>query len=173
MVIHYQQRDQRALYKIKQRILSRVSEPALKRQFPQLVRRAIDFVCDPIHTGRHDISALDNAERTFISLKVEHYIRHMLKVPKGRRDLELGDIDLDVKGTVRDTWMIPPESFGDPCLLVKMDDANKQCSLGLLVMREAYLNAPNRDQKRSVSKDAFEYILWIVRDATYGSSIYA
>jgi Restriction endonuclease NaeI len=137
------------------------------RRFPALVGNAITFVLYYKHTQRTTVESLDNVEKTFVSLKIEHYLRHMLCVPKGIRDLDIDGVDLDVKGTLGRSWMIPPESFGDPCLLVKVNDKEQECSLGLIVARKAYLGAENRDRKRSILSDAFDRILWIVQDLPY------
>jgi Restriction endonuclease NaeI len=84
--------------------------------FPKLVSDAVDFVIDPTRTARTKISELDNVEKTFIGLKIEHYLRDFLDVPKGLRDLRLNGIDVDIKNTVSRTWMIPPETYRTPNL---------------------------------------------------------
>ena len=139
----------------------------LREKFPLLIREAIDFVLDPVRTARTRMSELDNIEKTFVGLKVEHFVRDMLDVPKGVRDLRIAGFDVDIKNTVRDTWMIPPETFvrEEPCLVIASDENTHQCWLGLIVAREAYLNAGNRDEKRSVSAAAFQNILWLVERA--------
>lgn len=140
----------------KQRLLS---------EFPRLLQEAVDFVIDPIVTARTKISELDNVEKTFVGLKVEHYLRDFLDVPKGLRDLELDGVDVDVKNTVSATWMIPPETFRaeEPCLLIAIADEQKQCWLGLILARNQYLGslAGNRDSKRSVTATGKANILWI------------
>ncbi len=135
----------------------------MHRALPLLIRDAIDFVIDPVRTARTRIRDLDNVEKTFVGLKVEHYFRDLLDVPKGLRDLVIDGLDVDVKNTVGTTWMIPPETYknSDPCLLIATAEEDGRCWLGLLVARPEYLNAPNRDQKCSVSSGAFEHILWL------------
>ena len=119
---------------------------------------------DPVRTARTLISELDNVEKTYIGLKVEHFLRDFLDVPKGIRDLRIDDTDIDVKNTVRQTWMIPPETFrnAEPCLLILAATEKRYCSMGLLIAREQYLNKPNRDGKRSVKTSSFSDILWLV-----------
>ncbi|MEZ4409493.1 MAG: NaeI family type II restriction endonuclease [Polyangiales bacterium] len=136
----------------------------LQRGLPLLIRDAIDFVIDPVRTARTRVQELDNVEKTFIGLKIEHYFRDLLDVPKGLRDLVIEGLDVDVKNTVGSTWMIPPETYrnADPCLLIATAEEDGRCWLGLLLAREEYLNSPNRDQKRAVSSAGFEHILWIV-----------
>ena len=100
-------------------------------------------------------------------------VRDWLGVPKGlKRDLRIGDDEVDIKHTIGATWMIPPETYGneEPCLLIATAKFNRHCSLGLVLARRAYLNAPNRDQKRSISSLGRQSILWLVREASYPPS---
>ncbi len=138
---------------------------ALASAFPVIVSDAVDFVVDPVRTARTKVSDLDNVEKTFIGLKVEHYLRDFLNVPKGLRDLRIAGMDVDVKNTVSKTWMIPPETFKnvEPCILIMVATEDRHCSMGLMIARPEYLNAPNRDAKRSVSSKAFENIYWMVK----------
>jgi Restriction endonuclease NaeI len=138
---------------------------ALALAFPTIVSDAVDFVVDPVRTARTKVSDLDNVEKTFIGLKVEHYLRDFLNVPKGLRDLRIAGMDVDVKNTVSKTWMIPPETFKnvEPCILIMVATEDRHCSMGLMIARPEYLNAPNRDAKRSVSSKAFENIYWMVK----------
>ena len=164
------------LDKIRRAILAQVSGPArLAERFADLIREAIDFVLDPVRTARTRISELDSIEKTFVGLKIEHVVRDMLDVPKGLRDLVIDGLDVDIKNTIGETWMIPPETFRteDACLVVASEEATHRCWLGLLIARDAYLNAPNRDQKRSVASGAFQNILWLIEGAPYPKSHWA
>lgn len=157
--------DYDVLDRIRAAILSRLGGAAeLQRALPLLIRDAIDFVIDPVRTARTRVQDLDNVEKTFIGLKIEHYFRDLLDVPKGLRDLVIEGLDVDVKNTVGSTWMIPPETYrnADPCLLIATAEEDGLCWLGLLLAREEYLTSPNRDQKRAVGRVGFEHILWIV-----------
>ena len=44
---------------------------SLKRQLPEIVAEALEFVLDPIKTARTRIDDLDKVEKSFIGLKVE------------------------------------------------------------------------------------------------------
>ena len=157
--------DFRSLDQIKRAILGNCGgEKALAAALPTLIADAVDFVVDPIRTARTLISELDSVEKTFIGLKIEHFLRDFLDFPKGIRDLRIGDVDVDVKTTVRQTWMIPPETFrnSEPCLLILTATEERFCSMGLILARDEYLNRPNRDGKRSVKAAAFADILWLV-----------
>lgn len=139
-------------------------ESQLAKALPDLLQDAIDFVIDPVRTARNRISELDNVEKTFVGLKVEHFLRDFLNVPKGIRDLLINGHDVDVKNTVGRTWMIPPETYRgeDPCLLIAIADTEKRFWLGLIAARDKYLGKGNRDEKRSVSMEGMRNILWIV-----------
>lgn len=133
--------------------------------FVGVMLEAIEFVLDPVRTGRTTISELDNVEKTFVGLKIEHYFRDLLDAPKGLRDLELLGYDVDIKNTVSTSWswMIPPETFRDeePVLLLAADEAARASWLGLMLTRDEYLGAPNRDGKRGVLSSAYPNILWL------------
>jgi hypothetical protein len=163
--------DYPLLAKIRDEIFRRLGdEETLAKTFPTLVRDAIDFVLDPVHTARTHIVELDNVEKTFIGLKVEHFFRDKLDIPKGVRDLRIVDEDVDVKHTVATTWTIPPETYRveGPCVLIMTAEDRAFCKLGLIRARDAYLTAGhNRDGKRSISADGKENILWLLPNAPF------
>lgn len=132
---------------------------------------ALEFVLDPVRTGRTRLEELDNVEKTFVGLKVEHFIRDMLDAPKGVRDLVLAGRDVDIKNTVgsRWCWMIPPETYRseEPCLLIAISEKQRRTWMGLIMARDAYLGALNRDAKRRVSTRAFQNILWIAEGVAW------
>ena len=147
----------------------------LEKHFPELVRDAIEYVIDPIRTGRTTIKELDNVEKTFVGLKVEHFIRDFLDVPKGVRDLVIDGESVDVKNTIAKTWTIPKETYDEagPCLLIAVADDTGRCSLGLMLARRAYLGAPNRDQKRQVTVAGRQHILWLINGKPFPQSAWA
>ncbi|MEP0942015.1 MAG: NaeI family type II restriction endonuclease [Rhizobiaceae bacterium] len=149
-------------------------EAVVQAAFPQAVRDAIDFVLDPIRTGRTSISELDNVEKTFVGLKVEHYVRDFLGAPKGIRDLVIGNRDVDIKNTLDNSWMIPPETYREegPCLVINSKENESRCWMGVMLARETYLNAPNRDGKRGVKSGAVADVLWLVEGASYPLSVW-
>jgi Restriction endonuclease NaeI len=79
----------------------------------------------------------------------------------------LDGLDVDIKNTIANTWMIPPETYrnNEPVILIATAHEKGHCSLGLLIARETYLSAPNRDLKRGVTKHGRDQILWLVREA--------
>ncbi|MEP5154978.1 NaeI family type II restriction endonuclease [Planktotalea sp.] len=146
----------------------------VRRAFPQAIRDAIDFVLDPIRTGRTELHELDNVEKTFVGLKIEHYVRDFLGAPKGVRDLVIDGQDVDIKNTLDNSWMIPPETYAheDPCLVITSKEDESTCWMGVMLARQEYLNAPNRDGKRGVKSGAVRNILWLVEGADYPPSVW-
>lgn len=149
-------------------------QAALIDRFPSLVRDAVDFVLDPVRTARTRVAELDNVEKTFIGLKLEHFVRDMLDVPKGLRDLVVKGVDVDIKNTVRSNWSIPQETYraSEPCLLMAVNDAKYTCSLGIIVAKLDYLHKGkgNRDTKKGVSAEGFKHIRWLVAEAPFRPS---
>lgn len=143
----------------------------MKEALSRLVVQAVEFVLDPVLTGRTRITQLDNVEKTFIGLKVEHLLREVLGAPKGIRDLVLAGHDVDVKNTVGASWawMIPPETYRgeEPCVLIAADEDARQVWMGVFLARDAYLTTPNRDGKRGVRKAAYANILWLVENSPW------
>jgi hypothetical protein len=158
--------DFQALSNLQSIILNKSGgEARLRSSLPQLLQDAVDFVIDPVRTARNSVGELDNVEKTFIGLKVEHFLRDMLNVPSGLRDLKLDGIDVDVKNTVGGTWTIPPETYrnSEPCILIAIADSERRFWLGLISAKMEYLtNAGNRDGKKSVSAAGLKNILWLV-----------
>jgi hypothetical protein len=159
------------------RIAADVSERLGKHPgtaFAEGVVDAIDFVLDPQRTGRTEISQLDQVEKTFIGLKVEHFIRDLLDLPASVRDLRIAGLEVDVKNTVgrsRD-WMIPLETYRarEPVLLIASNPDARVSSMGVMVADLKYLGAPNRDRKRRVLSSSNKHILWIVEDSPWPKS---
>jgi hypothetical protein len=151
---------------IKSAIVKRAGgETKLRNALPQLLQNALDFVIDPVRTARNSVAELDSVEKTFVGLKVEHFLRDFLDVPSGLRDISIDGIDIDVKNTVGATWTIPPETYrnSEPCILIAIADAEKKFWLGIILAKPEYLtNVGNRDGKKSVSAAGLKNILWIV-----------
>jgi len=145
-------------------------------ELPNLIKNAVDFVIDPVRTGRTTIDELDKVEKTFIGLKVEHFLRDWLDVPKGlNRDLQIDGLEVDIKNTIGTTWMIPLETYRveEPCMLIATAKFEGRCWLGIVVAREAYLGSENRDRKRSITEAGRRNIMWLVEDVPYPPSRWA
>lgn len=158
--------DYLTLTAIEQDIRKRI--PQLEATIPEKILGAVEFVVDPVTTGRTQLAQLDKVEKTFVGLKVEHVLRALLDAPKGiQRDLRLAGREVDVKNSVGKSWswMIPPETYRqcDPCLLAAIDEARREVWLGLFVARPEYLRVGvNRDAKRSILADSYKHILWLL-----------
>lgn len=142
----------------------------LRRDFPQAVRDVIDSIVDPVRTGRTQFHELDNVEKTFIGLRLEHVLRDMIDVPAGLRDLVIDGMDVDVKTTTGSTWMIPPETARDQgaCVLLRANEPTLRCWLGVFFARPENLTAGgNRDGKRSVSAAGRANVLWLLDGEPY------
>ena len=98
-------------------------------EFPKLIREAIDEVIDTPRTGRVHASELEKTEKTYIGTKVEILVRNFFHLPKGILDLTIDGLDVDVKNTLGNAWMIPPEAVGKPCILVASDEEERTCFL--------------------------------------------
>ena len=64
--------------------------------------------------------------------------------------------------------MIPPEGINYICMLISANDYKSQFSLGIFRAYEEYLNKPNRDMKRSISKtNGMPNIHWLLNNAPF------
>ncbi|HYI09510.1 MAG TPA: NaeI family type II restriction endonuclease [Thermoanaerobaculia bacterium] len=140
----------------------------LKNEVGELLRDCIDGVIKTPRTGRRLYEELQNSEKTYIGTCVEIDLRDRLKLAKGSElDLKIADMEVDVKFSGGTSWMIPPEALGRPCIIISANDTTGLCSFGLVIARLEYLNAPNRDQKRSISKFGQSNVYWLFRNEPY------
>ncbi len=141
---------------------------ALRSNFPDLIRRANDEVIDTPRTGRRSLSETEKTEKTYLGTKIEILIRDYLVLPKGKLDLNIDGLDVDVKNTTASNWMIPDENINKPCLLIASDEQSFLCYFGIIVAKLEYLTAgQNRDSKRSISASGKENIYWILNGESY------
>ena len=145
-----------------------------RQELPILIRAAIDEVIDAPRTGRVHANELEKTEKTYIGTKIEILVRNYFRLPKGILDLKIDGLDVDVKNTLGQTWMIPREAVGKPCLLLASDEDRHTCFFGIFVAHLDNLTAGlNQDQKRSVSAAGFENIHWLLFDAPYPPSFWS
>lgn len=135
-------------------------------------RSAIDEVIDTARTGRFFFSDLEKTEKTYLGTKFEIILRDWLDVPKGvKLDLLIGGEEVDVKTSTssqRGGWMIPPEAFGELCILIKVNENRANCDFGLVRAREAYLRSgSNRDAKTGLSAAGQSNIWWMASGFQY------
>ena len=75
---------------------------------------------------------------------------------------------MDIKNTTGQNWTLPPESICHPYLLIRLNEATAVCDVGVVVVREQYLNpGQNRDGKRGLSQSGRQQIWWILKDHPY------
>ena len=145
----------------------------LLADFPLMMRRIIDNVVDTPRTGRRVYEDLEKTEKTYIGTRVEIELRAYLGFPKGKLDLLIDGLDVDVKHTMGDTWMIPTEAINKPCIVVAADEGSALCYLGLIIARPEYLTASaNKDSKKSVSAAGCQHIKWLVNASPYPANFW-
>lgn len=134
-------------------------------------RSAIDEVIDTARTGRFFLSDLEKTEKTYLGTKFEILLRDWLQVPRGVvLDLLIGGSEIDVKSTTGggSGWMIPPEAIGQLCVLLRVNERESICAVGLVRARPEYLRTgTNRDAKTSFSAAGTRNIWWLVLDYPY------
>lgn len=146
----------------------------LRSELPKLIRQAIDEVIDAPRTGRSSVAELEKTEKTYIGTKVEILVRNFFHLPKGILDLKIDGLDVDVKNTIGNTWMIPREAVGKPCILVASNEDDYCCSFGVFIAHPANLTqGVNQDQKRSVSAAGFSQIHWFLVNEPYPESFWS
>lgn len=133
-------------------------------------RAAIDEVIDTARSGRFYFKQLEKTEKTYLGTKFEILLRDWLQVPKGvRLDLLIGGREVDVKSTTKEHgWMIPPEAIDQFCILLRVNEEDAKCAVGLIRARPEYLNSgSNRDAKTTISALHRSNIWWMVSDFSY------
>ena len=134
-------------------------------------RSAIDEVIDTARTGRFFLADLEKTEKTYLGTKFEILLRDWLQLPRGIvLDLLVGGNEVDVKSTTggKSGCMIPPEAIDQLCVLLRVNEANSTCAVGLVRARTAYLRlGKNRDAKTSFSAEGTRNIWWLVLDFSY------
>jgi len=164
-----QDQDDEILLPIENAILKSVGGLSrLSSEVGELLRACIDGVIKTPKTGRRLYDELEKTEKTHIGTCVEIEIRHRLKLARGKvLDCLIAGFEVDVKFSVGKSWMIPPEAFGRPCIIISANENNARCRFGLFVARAEYLNAGNRDKKCSISKLGQQNIRWFLKDEPY------
>lgn len=150
------------------------SMPGFAERSQKVVREAVDQVLQGDETARCSISELTPEEKKHIGTKVEHGLkREFFANRKGEHlDTIVDGVEVDIKNTVGETWMIPPEATNRLCILSAIDERSQRYSIGLLRAAMSLLNKPNQDQKRSLSKKGRDSIRWIVKDGSLRVSIF-
>ncbi|MGW4942220.1 NaeI family type II restriction endonuclease [Actinoplanes sp. NPDC004185] len=133
----------------------------------QVLRDTFDQIYDGQRTGRYSIEGLAKTERTHIGTLVEINMQRRFHYADGDElDFLIAGHDVDAKYSMRfGGWMIPVEAQEKLCMLLYADDLKAVWSLGVIRARNAILNRPNRDLKRTVLKTHLDEASWLFRDA--------
>lgn len=148
----------------------------LEEKLRSFFRAAIDEVIDTARSGRFFFSDLEKTEKTYLGTKFEILLRDWLQVPRGiKLDLLIGGREVDVKSTtIGHGWMIPPEAVGQFCLLLRVNEQDAKCAVGLVRARSDYLSAGNnRDAKKTITAANRRHIWWLVSDFAYTRNFWA
>lgn len=131
-------------------------------QVMDAVKRAFKYALD----GRTDLKELTPCEKCVIGVFVERYLRQNLGVRDGGRKADLrlpNGIFVDVKFSLHQQWMIPPNHIGRWLVLISSD--GKRMSFGICKPRNCDLTIGcNRDRKRTFTKEGKRQIIWIAHD---------
>jgi hypothetical protein len=134
-------------------------------------RSAIDEVIDTARTGRFFLKQLEKTEKTYLGTKFENLLRDWLQVPRGGvLDLLIGGQEVDVKSTTggKSDWMIPREAIDQLCILLRVNEDQSKCAVGLARARPDYLRSgTNQDKKTSFSAAGAANIWWLVSGFDY------
>jgi hypothetical protein len=136
---------------------------------PALLRQSIDEVIDAPRSQRFVIDELEKTEKTYLGTKVEILLRNHLNLDRGKvLDVRVDAIEVDIKNTIKSSWMIPRESVGHPCILISTDEKRAQCSFGLVVIENDILTSgSNQDKKKSICAAGMKNVHWMLKDKGY------
>jgi hypothetical protein len=150
-----------------QKVYSAITSiPNVSTLLAEGISQAVDEIVDPVRSGRWRISQLDQPEKTVIGIRVENILRMALELPRAKPlDIVVAGNNVDIKFTLGKSWSIPPEAFGELCLLTNFNVSTGRVSAGLLRTTLANLNpSENRDKKKSITKKGREAIRWIIHN---------
>jgi hypothetical protein len=133
--------------------------------------------------NRNSLDDLEACEKTYIGTAIEKnwlntfglpnkYTKNKIKQLKKKGieyvnpnlDTVIGDVDVDVKHTIGNNFMIPKECIDQHCLLVKTNFNKWNFSLGVVLAADDIMTkGKNQDSKRSL-QCSNPNIKWIVND---------
>lgn len=160
--------------------------PDLVQNSASCVNRAMGYALD----GAYSFEELEGVEKSVMGLKIEKYwlktfgfqmkmtsakIARLLKEDPSRTientllDTEIAGIPVDVKHTIGDNWMVPPEAVGHWLLLFRTDIINHRFSVGLFKADIDKLTiGTNQDKKRNIRAWAKKNIDWLIVAQPFG-----
>lgn len=141
--------------------------PDFKRRAALAIRRTLDMLLDGPNTGRYRWDQLHKTEKTHCGTLIEINLQREFNFADGAKlDYSIAGVDVDCKYSHGKSWMIPPEAFGKLCMVVAASDQDGIWSLGIVRVRDEYLNAGrNRDIKATLNPLGKSNIHWLFHEA--------
>ncbi|WP_245958675.1 NaeI family type II restriction endonuclease [Microbacterium bovistercoris] len=145
------------------------------RPIDTLLRDAVDsavkYVLDGARTWRFDLNdpSVDSDERSSVGTKLQYHVIEGLGLKKEPPlDTTIADRPVEIKGTVRKTWMIPREGQCEITLMIRIDTRRHEFEARLMRAHRAWLTGKkgNRDLKRSPRVDAVHRYSLVVAPPT-------
>ncbi|MCF8606885.1 hypothetical protein L5I01_26375 [Gordonia sp. HY442] len=120
---------------------------------------AIRYVLDGARTWRFDLSSddVDSDERSSVGTKLQYHVIEQLGLSKEPPlDTTIVGLPVEIKGTVRDNWMIPREGQCEITLMIQINAHELRFRAFLMRTHRAWLTGGkgNRDLKRSPRRAA-------------------
>ncbi|MFD8422342.1 NaeI family type II restriction endonuclease [Streptomyces sp. NPDC059668] len=137
------------------------------RRFARVLRDTIDQLLNGEVTGRYDWKTLFKTEKTHAGTLVEINLQREFRFADGdAMDYQIAGVDVDCKYSQQfGGWMIPPEAMDHLCLLAWADDYKSLWSVGLVRIRNEWLNTGNnRDLKLTIKAEHRNKIRWLWRN---------
>ena len=150
-------KDDEELQRVKTWLLSRPSP--LHELLATAVMDTLDYVLDGAYTGRFYLldKRVDSGERALVGTKLEYRVLKQLELQKQPPlDTRVEGVSVDIKNTIRSSWMIPTECQCEICLLVRIDATNDRFSARLMRTHRILLGGRNKDGKRGTPKASVE-----------------
>lgn len=143
--------------------LMRVHRWLQERSIIELLRTAADeavkYVLDGARTWRFDLmdAAVDSDERSSVGTKLQYHVISQLGLKKEPPlDTTISGVAVEIKGTTRNTWMIPREGQCAVTLMIRIDARKHEFEAWLMRTHRAWLTGGkgNQDLKRSPRAEA-------------------
>lgn len=135
----------------------------------RVLRNTLDQLYDGQRTGRYRWDQLFKTEKTHCGTLVEINLQREFAFKDGTKlDYLIAEAEVDCKySQQRNGWMIPPEAFGELCLLICAEDStDPRWSAGLVRASHKHLNiGANRDRKATLNGRGRNSIVWLFHEA--------
>lgn len=145
-----------------------LKDHSLTDKIRSAVDDAVKYVLDGARTWRFDLldPAVDSDERSSVGTKLQYHVIGGLGLKKEPPlDTKVVGVAVEIKGTIRKTWMIPREGQCEVTLLIRIDAKAHIFEAFLMRTHRGWLTngKGNRDLKRSPRVDALRrYALPVV-----------